>query len=319
VVVVVVALLIHHVQVNDTNNSLKTYAGDVYSYVGASDANGTKVLADLRSGDSTSNLAGLQQELNTEAATALTQLQEAQNLSTPGQMAAAEQSFVQVMKLRHEGIEQIASHIQGAMNKSTAVDDVREITAGTSMLYAADVLYKTSVGTGIAAALNAAGLPIGGTTGVSISSGQVIPDLGWLNYKTVAIWIGATFPSSAVNSDQPGLHGHQLNTVSVAGQTLSTSGVNDVSDKTAPTFTLNLTNGGAFTEYDVVCKVSIKGVDDSAESTIAETTHLETTTCNVTLPKPPPAGPYTVTAEVVPVPGETNTANNFLHFSVDFS
>jgi len=56
----------------------------------------------------------------------------------------------------------------------------------------------------------------------------------------------------------------------------------------------------------VVCKVSIKGVKDSAQSTIAETTPGETTNCSVTLPTPPPSGLYTVTAEVEPVPGETN-------------
>jgi len=40
----------------------------------------------------------------------------------------------------------------------------------------------------------------------------------------------------------------------------------------------------------------------------------------VTLPSPPPTGgPYTVTAEVEPVPGEKNIANNSMVFSVDFN
>jgi hypothetical protein len=39
----------------------------------------------------------------------------------------------------------------------------------------------------------------------------------------------------------------------------------------------------------------------------------------VTLPKALPTGPYTVTAEVLPVPGETNKANNTQTFSVDFT
>jgi hypothetical protein len=318
VIVVVAALLIHSCDVSQTNDSLKTYAGDVNSQMVASVQNGQNVFKDLRSGDATSNLANLQLKLNTAAQDASTELARVEDLSTPGQMAGAQQSLVQVMKLRYDGIDQIASHIQGAMNKSTAVDDVREITAGTSMLYAADVLYKTAVGTGIAAALNAAALPIGGATGVTINGGQVVPDLGWLNDKTVALWIDAPLPSSAVNNDQPGLHGHSLNSVSVDGQTLSTATLDTISSKTAPTFTLNLTNGGHFDEFQVGCKVSIKGVD-SAHSTIPETTPGQTTSCTVTLPKPFPTGLYTVTAEVEPVPREANTSNNTMVFKVDFS
>ena len=320
VLVVAAALLIHGCDVSQTNNSLKTYAGNVDTQVSNSVTNGQKVFSDLKGGKATSNLPGLQSELYTYARTASTQLTEAEDLSTPSAMASAQQSFVSVMKLRYEGIDQIASHIQGAMNSSTAVDDVKQITAGTSQLYAADVIYKTFVGTGIAAALNAAGLPVGGTTGATINAGQVVTDLGWLNPKTVAIWLGASVPSTAVNSDQPGLHGHSLNSVTVAGQTLSTTSLNTIRvSKAAPTFTLYLTNGGNFPEYDVVCKVSIKGDDDSAETKIPETKPQENTNCVVTLPKALPTGPYTVTAEVLPVPGETYKANNTQTFSVDFT
>ena len=320
VLVVVAALLIHSCDVSQTNNSLKTYAGNVNSYVNASDKNGALVFTQLKSGDATSNLSGLQSDLTNEALKASQQLTLAEDLSTPGAMASAQQSFVQVMKLRYEGISQIASHIQGAMNRSTAVDDVKEITAGASLLYAADVIYKASVGTAIAAALHAANLPIGGTTGLSINPGQVVPDLGWLNPTTVALWLGATVPSSAVNSDQPGLHGHSLNSVSLNGQTLSPTSLNTITvSKSAPAFTLYLTNGGQFNEFEVGCKVSIKGDDDSAETKIPETTPLENTNCVVTLPKALPTGPYTVTAEVLPVPGEKNTQNNTLVFNVDFT
>jgi hypothetical protein len=320
VLVVAAALLIHGCQVSQTNNSLKTYAGTVSEYVTASNKNGKNVFKDLKSGDATSNLASLQLDLSTAVQRASTQLQQAQDLSTPGPMASAEQSFVEMMKLRYDGINQIASHIQGAMNRSTAVDDVSAITAGTSMLFASDVIYKTSVGTAIASALNAAGLPIGGTTGVTINSGQVVPDLGWLNHVTVALWLGATVPTKSVNSDQPGLHGHSLNSVSVGGTTLSTTALNTIPlSKQAPSFTLNLTNGGSFNEFDVTCKVSIKGVSDTGKATIAETTPLQTTSCDVTLPTVPPTGSYKVTAEVEPVPGEKNTANNTQVFDVDFN
>jgi len=39
----------------------------------------------------------------------------------------------------------------------------------------------------------------------------------------------------------------------------------------------------------------------------------------VTLPTAPSTGEYNVEVEVVPVPGESNTANNYLEFPVDFN
>jgi hypothetical protein len=39
----------------------------------------------------------------------------------------------------------------------------------------------------------------------------------------------------------------------------------------------------------------------------------------VTLPQQPPTSVYEVTAEIVPVPGETKTSNNYMTFTVDFN
>jgi hypothetical protein len=319
VLVVAAALLIHGCQVSQTNNSLKTYASEVDQQIGVSNSNGSYVFEKLKSSEATSNITELATQLTGALGSARSQLTQAEDLSAPSQMDSAQQSFVDTMKLRYNGIAEIANNIQGAMATSTAVDSVNAITAGTSMLYASDVVYKTSVGTGIAAALNAAGLPIGGTDGASINSGQVVPDLGWLNPVTVAIWLGATVPSSQVNTDRPGLHGHSLNSVSFGTTQLDPNGTNTIPDSSAPTFTLNITNGGVWDEYDVKCKVWVVHGSDTATSTIPETTPGETTNCTVTLPSPPPAGTWQVEAEVVPVPGEKNTKNNFLTYAVDFN
>jgi hypothetical protein len=320
VLVVAAALLIHGCQVSQTNDSLKTYASTVNSQIGASNGNGQYVFNKLKSGESTGNITDLANQLASALGTARTELTEAEDLSAPSQMSSAQQSFVDTMKLRYNGISQIANNIQGAMASGTAVDGVNAIATGTSMLYASDVVYKTSVGTGIAAALNAAGLPIGGTTGASINAGQVVPDLGWLNPTTVAIWLAAPVPSKEVNGDQPGLHGHSLNSVSVGSTVLDPSGTNTIPDTSAPTFTLSLTNGGLYNEIDVKCRVWIVGGNDSQTVTIPETFSHQATTCDVTLPTAPAAGtPWLLKAEVLPVRGEKNIANNTLSYTVDFN
>ena len=154
-----------------------------------------------------------------------------------------------------------------------------------------------------------------------INPTQIVDDLGWLQSTFVAEKIGAQLSTTAanVNNAGPGLHGHSLNSVSVGSTTLTTSGPNTIPASPAPTFTMSITNGGTTNEYDVECQVKIQGLSDTGTSTLAETTPGQTTTCSVTLPSPPTAGTYQVTATVVKVPGETNTDNNVMTFPITFN
>ncbi len=114
----------------------------------------------------------------------------------------------------------------------------------------------------------------------------------------------------------PGLHGHSLDSVSVGGTTLQTGSTNTIPANQAPTVTLNFTNGGTNNEKNVVCKVSLSGTSDSGQTTVPQTSAGQSSSCQVTLPSAPPAGNYTMTAQIAPVPGETNTANNTLTFPI---
>jgi hypothetical protein len=322
IVIIAMALLIHGCQVSQTNSSLKSYAANVNTLITRSDNNGAQMFSDLVSGKLNSNgIETLQNELNTAAGNAQTHLSQAKSLSAPGQMASAQSSLVQAMQMRADGISKIAANIQNASNQNTSKDGVYDISVGTSLLYASDVIYKTFVTPNIAKALNGANIPIGGTTGAQINAGQIVTDIGWLQSTFIAVKIGATLPTKAANADNngPGLHGHELNSVSVSGTALSTVSTNTVAANPAPTFTLSLTNGGDFNEYDVECEVSVAGLSDRGTSTIAETMTGQTTSCTVQLPSPPTPGTYQVTAEVVPVPKESNTKNNYLTFPITFN
>ena len=67
---------------------------------------------------------------------------------------------------------------------------------------------------------------------------------------------------------------------------------------------------GQNTETNVVCKVTVNGTSISGQSTVPQTAPGQSATCQVPLGSPPPAGSATVDATVEPVPGEKNTANN---------
>ena len=124
------------------------------------------------------------------------------------------------------------------------------------MLYASDVLYKDYVATALASALHANGIAVGGANGVTINSGQFVPDVQWLLPSFVASKLHAVLQGSSSNGGKPapGLHGHTLNSVSVNGTTLQTGSPNTIPVKPAPTFRLNITNGGQNNETNVTAR-----------------------------------------------------------------
>jgi hypothetical protein len=169
-------------------------------------------------------------------------------------------------------------------------------------------------------ALKNAGIAVGGTNGVPIESAQFFPDIGWLDPTTVAQRLGAQTPSTSGGAGKvtPGPHGHSLDSVSVGGTTLQTGTTNTLPASPPPTFTFHFTNSGASTEHNVILKVTIGGTNLSSQTTVAQTTAGQSTTGQVALSSSPPAGTYTVTATVEPVPGEKNTSNNTQTYQVTF-
>ena len=318
VIVIVMVLLINGCEASQNTSSLKNYASDVYNLIQSSDQNGATMFADLRSGEGQSGVESLQTQVNSALSTAETNLNRTEALTAPGAMATAQQNLVTVMRLRHDGIAQIAANIQDALSSSTSEDGVYALSQGTSQLYASDVIYKTYVVTAIAGALHGDGLVVGGTDGIQINAGQIVPDLGWLQQNNIGEWIGATLPTKVANGPCANTCGHALASVVVDTTTLVSGVTSTIPASPAPVFHLNFTNSGQSTEYDVECKVTVTG-DQTATATIAKTVPGGTYTCNVPLKSPPTPGQYKVIAEVVPVTGETNVANNTADFSVTFN
>lgn len=313
-----IALVVHGCDVSAQNSSLRDYTNSVSSQIQRSDDTSAQLFRALSSGRQHANPTALAQSITQLAAAAQQQLSSVQNLSVPSSMQTAQQQLITAMQLRRDGVRLIASQIQPALGTSTNRDAINQIATATSRFYASDVLYKVLVAPEMAAALHAAGIGVGGTNGESINSGQFLPDLGWLSPSFIAAKLGSRLPSSHVNTAAPGRHGHSLNSVSVGGTTLSATTTNAVPANPPPTFVLSLTNGGQYNEYNVGCRVTVAGLSDTGSTTIPQTTPGQTTTCSVTLPKAPTPGTYQVTASIGTVPGETNTANNSITYSVTF-
>jgi hypothetical protein len=318
VVIVLLAVLVHSCDVSANNSSLRDYTNSVSLQIQSSDNTSAQLFRALGASKDHGDPTGLQQQITQLADAAQQQLSAVQRLSVPGSMQTAQTKLVQAMTMRRDGVQAIAKQIQPALGTSTNVDAIKQIATADSLFYASDVLYKAYVGPEMAAALHAAGIGVGGTNGESINPGQFLPNLGWLDSSFIAAKLGSRLPSSHVNTAAPGLHGHVLNSVSVGGTQLSATTTNTVAASPPPTFVLNLTNGGQYTEYNVGCKVTVVGLADTGSTTLSQTTAGQTTDCSVRLPKAPTPGTYQVTAQVAPVPGEQNTSNNSITFSVTF-
>jgi hypothetical protein len=317
VVLILIVLGVRSCQISARNSSLKDYTNNVSALNNQSVQTGQQFFNQLNSGNKAGNGTALQNQLNETRLKADNQLSTARGLDTPDEMKAAQSNFVLAMEMRRNGIAGIAAQIQQALGTATPKDAVNAIAAEMAQFYSSDVVYKNYTAPLISGALKSAGIAVGGANGISIDSHQFLPDIQWLSPTFVATKLGSQAASTApTGKATPGLHGHSLDSVSVGGTTLQTGSTNTIPANQAPTVTLNFTNGGTNNEKNVVCKVSLSGTSDSGQTTVPQTTAGQSSSCQVTLPSAPPAGNYTMTAEIAPVLGETNSANNKLTFPI---
>lgn len=318
VVVILIALGVHSCQVSQRNSALKSYSNDVSSVITDSNNTGNQLFKILSSGASSTSGTSVYNSITQTLSQARRQLATARRLSVPDQLKAANQKLLLALQMRVDGIANIAQQIQPALGNSASHDALYAIAAEIARLYASDVVYKDYTTTEIASALHGAGIAVGPPNGQNIAGGQFVPNVSWVTPAFLASQLHVTLPQSQAGKFVPGLHGHSLNSVAVAGTTLQTGSPNTIPASPAPSFTLNFTNGGHFNEFNVVCKVTVAGTSDSGQTVVPETFAGKTTTCSVALKSPPAKGTATVEATVEPVRGENDTTNNSLSFPVTF-
>ncbi len=318
IVLILIVLGVHSCQISSRNSAMKDYANNVDSLIQRSDNTGRQLFTELSSGAGSSAAQTLANEIFKNRADADAELNTATHLNPPGEMSTAQRYVVLTLQMRADGIMNIAQKIEQALGTATSKDAINSIATSMARFFASDVVYKGYAGPAIASALHGVGIAVGPPNGVLINGGQFLPDIAWLQSTYIASKLGAQLPAAKGAKIAPGLHGHSLTSVSVAGTTLQTGSNNTIPASPPPNFTLNFTNGGANTEHNVICKVTVSGTNISGQKVVPQTTAGQSTSCIVTLSAAPPAGTQTVDATIEPVPGEKNTANNTLSFPVTF-
>jgi hypothetical protein len=320
IVIVLIALGVRSCQNSAHVSALKDYSNNVASLIKESDQTGTQLFHVLVSGGGQGAATSIQNQINQTRVNAEAELSRARGIDVPDEVKGAQQNLLLALRMRADGIANIATEIQPALGTSTSKDAIYAIAAQMARFYASDVLYKGYTAPAIAAALHSAGIAVGAPNGQTISAGQFLPSIEWLQPSFIATELGTTIPGGTGTTGKatPGRHGHSLDSVSVNGTTLQTGSTNTIPKSPPPTFTLNFTNGGTNTEHNVVCKVSVTGTSVSGQTVVPQTTPNQHVTCKVTLTSSPAAGTQSVAATVEPVLGERTKTNNTLDFPVTF-
>ena len=235
IAIVLIAVLVNGCETSARNSALKDYNNSVASLNEQSVQTGANFFSVLAGG--TGDPTSLNTRLNEAAADGATQLSKAKGLSVPDEVKGAQQDFVQALQLRHDGMANIAGNVQAALQSQTSKDAVDTIAAEMARFYASDVLYKDYSVPMIVGALRAAGITVGGLGGQQLNSSQFLPSIQWLDPTHVASALHVSLPSSSSGQPKniaPGLHGHQLNSVSVGGTALSTTSSNQIPGEPGP-------------------------------------------------------------------------------------
>jgi hypothetical protein len=315
IVIVLIAVGVHGCQVSATNSALQDYTNSVSSLNQQSVANGKQLFTELAQAPAAGSPTDVQNEINQVLTDEQKVYNKAKATSVPDQVKSGNADFVMALQMRVDGIKGIADGIQHALSSTATDASINALAAETAKLYSSDVLYKSYALPQIYGALHAAG-----TRFSPINGDQFVPNVEWVLPSFLASTLHVNVPGAQPTKAAPGLHGHSLTSVSVAGTTLQTGATNTVPASPVPTFTLSFSNGGTNNEHDVKCKVTVNGTNPAVTgtATVPETFAGKTATCAVKLNAAPPKGTQTVVATVEPVLGEKNKDNNTITYTITF-
>ena len=326
-VVVLIVLGVKTLLDRQATDALKAYVTNVDNVVASEQSQVVPFFTalDLAYNSSAQNAVAnnIQQEVQAVAADYAT----AQSWSVPSQMVAGQRAFVSVLGFRRQALAAIEAAIPTALGTLHQATAITQIAGAMEMLLTADVIYAERAAPLIEQALTNAGL-----SGQTVSPSTFLPDVGWLTPAIAAERILGYVPVQLGGQAlQPGVsNGHELLGVTYGSNTvLSTTSPNSIVLGTAGvTFTLQVKNSGTGTVHDVITQVSFfaRGVNTSClfhQSSIQVTRPAQTYYSPIVVVPEATCGniygvPLRMTAEVVPVFGETDKHNNYIHALVTF-
>ena len=298
-------------------SSLKEYNRDVASIVRDSDSQVGKPFFDLLRNPSQGDLSTLIAGYKVQAES---QYQQAKRIDTPGDMEAAQRSFLMVMEMRRDGLQSIADDIRTALSSDAEAADkaIEEIAGAMSLFLSSDVIYTSRVLPLIEATLREA--DVGSQ---QLQRTAFLPGIEWLDPSVVADALGQQLSSGGGSGREPapGLHGTGIDSVQVGDQTLTPDAANRIAYGPDTEFTVNFTNQGENDEVGIQVVLKIEGGPKPIRvtKTVASVAAGAAASATLGLGSAPPLDtPVTITVEVKAVPGEEKKDNNVAEYDAAF-
>jgi hypothetical protein len=321
-VVVLLVLGINGCLNSRQEQALKDYNRNVATVVQSANVNADDFFKALAQGATTST--DVQSQINQLRVAAAGQTKRATALDVPDDMRPAQRTLLLALGLVQEAMGKVAEKLPSALSTDppTAEPAVKGIAGEMQAFTAADVVYNRRT-----AALIKQVLDDKQVSGQTIQKSEFLQNLGWLTPATVAKRINAQAargaPDTASTEPLPGLHGHGIISVGVGAQTLQPRpAANKIPVSPTPVFNVKIANQGDNPETDVRIRIRIRGAGDTitVQKTVDQTLPKAEITVAVPLGQAPPrTAAVTITAEVLPVPGEKNTTNNSQDYSALFT
>jgi hypothetical protein len=319
VVLALVIFVIDGCRDSARENGLKDYNRNVAAIVRDSDSQVGKPFFDLlrnpSSGDLSTQIAGYKVQ-------AEQQYEQAKRISTPGDLAPAQRSFLMAMEMRRDGLQSVADRIRTALSSDADAADkaINEIAGAMQLFLSSDVIYGQRVLPVIATELKDA--DVGAQR---LQQSQFLPGVNWLDPTVVADALGQQLSAGGGGTNgrtpAPGLHGTGIDSVQVGDLTLQPDAPNRIPYGPDTEFTVNFTNQGENDEVDVTVVLKIEGGPEPLRVTkkVASVAADAAASATLSLDKAPPLDtPVTITAQVKPVPGETKKDNNTSQYDAAF-
>jgi hypothetical protein len=319
VVVLVLLLLARACSGSSATSKNQAYFNEVKTVLGKSDAAGVQ-LHDLLNSQQPVKLKQVQSRLTKMRGEAQSAVTAATSLKPTKQVESLQPWLLQTLSYRVNGLTCMINAMPQAYHAKPARAGGKLLVPCTQRMLASDIIYTDSYSTPAGDTLQKDGIDVQVPTSVFLDES----DASALTPAGMAAVLQRWKPSSAAH----GLHGLSLNTV-VAKQgdgslvTLQAGTVNTVKVH-GMSFLVSATNGGDFTETDVVVKLTIgtgaNQVTKTATIPQIEKGQQKTVTISgfeSTTLQFDKAVPLKVL--VTPVPGERTASNNLQTYQVIFS
>jgi len=293
-----------------SDRGLRNYDSDVATIMQQSEQSGRDFFNLLNRTGGTSSSLDAQQEVLRQRDTSQTLLDRADDIDAPGQMDDAQNAVIQTLTLRRDALSSIAESVPQATARTQTGNAITAITNAMGSLYASDVLWTQIAKPEIENVLEDEGVDA-----TPLPNGRFMPAnaTDFLNQTTLVTKLNALTGQTATTG---GVHGLQLDSTTIGGQTLTPDSTNTV-PADAQEIDIQLTNSGDSDETGITVTVTLGGNELTGQLQALSAGEQGTVTIPLTT-KPTPGTDTTLEVVVNPVAGEQITTNNTSTYTVVF-